>query len=185
MLNNKYEMVLIVDAGLEDPAVELEIEWILNYLAEHGVEVETVDHWGRRRLAYSIKKKSEGFYVVVRFTSPRTVIKEMQKEIGLREPFLRCLLVNRSPASDKAYEEAAIETERKAEQARLRQEELAESEEKEKPDTAEDETPPVLTPEAEAPETTEPPTVDEAKEDTGDEPEEEKTPPAPTAEVAE
>ncbi len=127
MLTNKYEMVVIIDAGLEDTAIEQEIDWLLEYMTQHEAEIETVDRWGRRRLAYNIKKKSEGFYAVVRFTAKRTMIADMESEIRLREAFLRDLVVLRTPAADKAYEEAAIEAERRAEQARLRQEEAAES----------------------------------------------------------
>ncbi len=124
LLTNKYEMVAIIDAALEDEAIDREVEWIKGYLADHGGELETLDLWGRRRLAYDIKKRSEGYYSVFRFTIGRETIRGLERELGLREPVLRFLAVTRTQAADRAYEVAAEEAERKAEQARLRQDEL-------------------------------------------------------------
>ncbi len=128
---NKYEMVVIIDATLEDGAIDREVEWIKSYLAEHGGELETLDLWGRRRLAYPIKKKSEGYYAVYRFTIGRDTLRGLERELGLREPVYRFMAVTRSPAADRAYAEATAEAALKAEQARLRQEEAAAQEEAE------------------------------------------------------
>ncbi|MAE71686.1 MAG: 30S ribosomal protein S6 [Gemmatimonadetes bacterium] len=195
---NKYEMVVIIDAALEDEAIDREVEWIKSYLSEQGGELETLDLWGRRRLAYAIKKKSEGYYAVFRFTIGRDTLRGLERELGLRETVLRYMAVKRSPAADEAYAEAAIEAELKAEQARLRQEEAAAREEAEggggeqaadpgadgDADAA-DETPAAESAaEGDEPEAAEPESTDPSTEQNEDEGEAEKAATSTTAETA-
>ena len=198
MSTNKYEMVVIIDAALEDEAIDREVEWIKSYLSEQGGELETLDLWGRRRLAYAIKKKSEGYYAVFRFTIGRDTLRGLERELGLRETVLRYMAVKRSPAADEAYAEAAIEAELKAEQARLRQEEAAAREEAEggggeqaadpgadgDADAA-DETPAAESAaEGDEPEAAEPESTDPSTEQNEDEGEAEKAATSTTAETA-
>jgi len=58
-----------------------------------GGTVDTVDIWGRRRLAYEIKKKSEGIYAVVNFTSEPATAKELDRQLGLNESVMRTKLM--------------------------------------------------------------------------------------------
>ena len=60
-----YEVMVILDPDLEERAVSPPIEHFLSLVREGGGKVEKVDTWGRRRLAYEIKKKPEGIYSVV------------------------------------------------------------------------------------------------------------------------
>ncbi|MCL2465522.1 MAG: 30S ribosomal protein S6, partial [Micrococcales bacterium] len=54
-----------------------------------GGSVDKIDIWGRRRLAYDIKKKSEGIYAVVNFTAEPATAKELDRQLGLNEVVLR------------------------------------------------------------------------------------------------
>ena len=64
-----YEMMIILDGELDERTVQPSLEKFLTVVTKDGGTVDNVDTWGRRRMAYDIKKKSEGIYVVVDFTS--------------------------------------------------------------------------------------------------------------------
>ena len=65
----QYELMVILDPELDDRTVQPSLERFLKVVTTDGGSVDNVDIWGRRRLAYEIKKKSEGIYAVVNFTS--------------------------------------------------------------------------------------------------------------------
>ncbi len=110
---NKYESVLILDPTLEDSQVGEKFDKLLElYKAEGAKNLETLD-WGKRKLAYPIKKKDNGFYRVVRFTAKPTVISELERRLKLDEQVLRSLTVLHV-STDNIKEEAAEEaTEKK------------------------------------------------------------------------
>ena len=60
-----YEVMVILDPSLEERTVEPSLDKYLNVIRKDGGSVETVDVWGRRRLAYEIKKNAEGIYAVI------------------------------------------------------------------------------------------------------------------------
>ena len=64
-----YELMVIIDPEVEERTVEPTLQKFLNVITNDGGTIEKVDIWGRRRLAYEIKKKSEGIYAVVNFTA--------------------------------------------------------------------------------------------------------------------
>ena len=64
-----YELMVIIDPEVEERTVESSLDKFLNVIRNDGGTIEKVDIWGRRRLAYDIKKKSEGIYAVVNFTA--------------------------------------------------------------------------------------------------------------------
>ena len=68
---NRYELTYIIDTALEETARKELIEKVSNLIAANGGEVEKVDEtWGKRRLAYAIDYKTEGWYVLVTFKAP-------------------------------------------------------------------------------------------------------------------
>ena len=90
---NKYEMMYIIDAALEDaPRKEL-IEKVSAQIAANGGVVEKVDEWGKRRLAYAIDYKTEGYYVLMSFTSAPEFPKELDRILGITEGIMRSMIV--------------------------------------------------------------------------------------------
>ena len=90
---NKYEMMYIIDAALEDaPRKEL-IEKVSAQIAANGGVVEKVDEWGKRRLAYAINYKTEGYYVLMSFTSGPEFPKELDRILGITEGIMRSMIV--------------------------------------------------------------------------------------------
>ena len=90
MALRKYEVMVILDADIDERSVEKSLSTYLNNtIVADGGSVDKVDVWGRRRLAYDIKKKSEGIYAVVDFTAEPATAKELDRQLGLNEVVLR------------------------------------------------------------------------------------------------
>ena len=88
-----YELMVIFDPELDDRQVGPTMEKFLGVVKTDGGSVETVDVWGRRRLAYPIKKEDEGSYVVTNFTAEPATAKELDRQLGLSELVMRTKLL--------------------------------------------------------------------------------------------
>ena len=84
-----YEVMVILDPSLEERTVEPSLDKYLNVVRKDGGSVESVDVWGRRRLAYEINKQAEGIYAVVQLTAEPATVKELDRQLGLNESVLR------------------------------------------------------------------------------------------------
>lgn len=62
-----YELMVIIDASLDDDVIDAQIKRIVELLGQRGAEVKSEDRWGKRRFAYEINHQSEGFYVLFEF----------------------------------------------------------------------------------------------------------------------
>ena len=89
----QYELMVILDADLEERTVAPSLDRFLNVVRQGGGSVDKVDIWGRRRLAYDIDKKSEGIYAVVDLTATPAVAQELDRQLGLNESVLRTKLL--------------------------------------------------------------------------------------------
>jgi small subunit ribosomal protein S6 len=89
---NKYE-VMFIAKPLEETEVDPIVEFISNLITKNGGNIEKVDRWGKRHLAYLVKKQSEGYYVLINFEADPTVIKEIDRVIKIRDEILRHLIV--------------------------------------------------------------------------------------------
>ena len=81
-----YELMVIIDPEVEERTVEPSLQKFLNVITNDGGTIEKVDIWGRRRLAYDIKKKSEGIYAVVNFTAKPDTAKELDRQLSSTRP---------------------------------------------------------------------------------------------------
>ena len=88
-----YEVLFIIDPALEDEKKEATIEAVKEIIASEG-EVGNVDVWGMRKLAYPIKKKSEGYYVVIEFKGNPTLPKELDRRMRINENVMRHIIVS-------------------------------------------------------------------------------------------
>jgi small subunit ribosomal protein S6 len=89
----QYELMVILDPELDDRTVQPSLDKFLKVVTTDGGTVDTIDVWGRRRLAYEIRKKSEGIYAVVNFTSEPATAKELDRQLGLNESVMRTKLM--------------------------------------------------------------------------------------------
>ena len=91
---NRYELTYIIDTALEETARKELIEKVSNLIAANGGEVEKVDEtWGKRRLAYAINYKTEGWYVLVTFKAPADLPRELERNLEIYDDVLRYLVV--------------------------------------------------------------------------------------------
>lgn len=89
----QYELMIIVDPEVDDRQVATTLERFLAVITNDKGTIDNIDVWGRRRLAYEIKKRSEGVYVVVNFTAEPATAKELDRQLGLSEQILRTKLI--------------------------------------------------------------------------------------------
>ena len=91
---NRYEMIYIIDADLEEAARKELIEKVSALITNNGGEIEKVDEtWGKRRLAYAIDYKTEGWYVLVTFKAPAELPRELERNLEIYDSVLRYLIV--------------------------------------------------------------------------------------------
>lgn len=88
-----YEVIVVYDPALSEEAVEGEIERVKGLIAREGGQVQDLQKWGKKRLAYEMKKKREGVYVLFRFAAPPAALKELERNLKITEGVLRHLSV--------------------------------------------------------------------------------------------
>lgn len=90
-----YEYVLVIDPEIGDEAVAAMVDKFKNLITENG-ELTAVDEWGKRRLAYKINYKSEGYYALYTFTTEKSDFPaELERISKITENVLRWLVVRR------------------------------------------------------------------------------------------
>ena len=95
---NKYELVLVVNAKIEDEARVATVEKVKEYITSFGGNITNVDEWGKKKLAYEIQKMREGFYYFVQFDAESTVPGEIETRVRIMENVIRYLCVKREEA---------------------------------------------------------------------------------------
>ncbi len=105
---NRYETVCIVRPDIAEDAIKGIIQKATSSLEGAGGTVARVDEWGRRKLAYPIQKKGEGYYFVLEYTSSPEASKEIERLFKLSEDVLRYQTV-RIIAAKKAEEKPSEE----------------------------------------------------------------------------
>jgi small subunit ribosomal protein S6 len=88
-----YETTYIVNAALEDSDIENVISKVAGYIENHGGQIQETDKWGRRRLAYPINKKYNGYYVHMIFEANASTIPILERFMILEDTILRHLTV--------------------------------------------------------------------------------------------
>lgn len=90
---NKYELAVVVKPILEEEALKAEFESVQEIITKFGGNIEKVDDWGKRKLAYEIKKFNEGFYNFITFTANSETPVEIERRMRIKENVLRYLVV--------------------------------------------------------------------------------------------
>lgn len=84
-----YEVVVILDPSLDERTVQPSLDKYLNVVRNDGGTVDNVDVWGKRRLAYEIKKNAEGIYAIIKLTASPATVDEFDRQLTLNESVLR------------------------------------------------------------------------------------------------
>lgn len=108
---HQYELMVILDPEIDERTVAPSLDKFLGVIRNDGGTIETVDIWGRRRLAYEINKKAEGIYAVVNFTATSAATQELDRQLKLSEAVMRTKVLRTEEAVARA---ASIEAENTA-----------------------------------------------------------------------
>ena len=87
-----YELMVILDPDLEERTIAPSLDRFLTVVTKSGGTVKT-EIWGRRRMAYEIKKQVEGIYAILDVTAEPATVKELDRQLNLNEAVLRTKLV--------------------------------------------------------------------------------------------
>ncbi|HTR98656.1 MAG TPA: 30S ribosomal protein S6 [Bacteroidota bacterium] len=104
-----YETTFIVNASLDDSQTDAVIGRVQDVIVKNGGTVNALNKWGRKRLAYPINKKTNGFFVNIEFTAPGTLLAAMERSFQLDEMILRFLIlqVDKKALAARAKAQAA------------------------------------------------------------------------------
>jgi small subunit ribosomal protein S6 len=86
---HKYELMVILDAAIDERTVAPSLDKFLNVIRNGGGTIDSVDLWGRRRLAYEINKKTEGIYAIVNMTANSADVIELDRQLKISEAVMR------------------------------------------------------------------------------------------------
>ncbi len=92
-----YEAMLIVIPELDEEQVENTISRIQTIIERTGGRVGNVNHWGRRKLAYEIDHRTDGFYVVMEFTAGERTLMELKRILRVSDDVLRHMIMKLPP----------------------------------------------------------------------------------------
>ena len=92
-----YEAVFVVSLKLSEEKIKEVVEKFTSLISSNG-ELESVEEWGKRRLAYEINFENEGFYVLVNFKADGSFIAELERIFGITDGILRSLVVKKVEA---------------------------------------------------------------------------------------
>jgi len=88
-----YELMVIFDAGLDDLVIDEQVKSVTNAITARGCTPASTDRWGRRRFAYEIDHKTEGYYVVWELTSDGGDLEGLERSLRLADEVVRHKLV--------------------------------------------------------------------------------------------
>ncbi|MCU1598662.1 MAG: small subunit ribosomal protein [Actinomycetota bacterium] len=112
-MTHQYELMVILDPEIDERTVAPSLDKFLNVIRNDGGTIDSVDIWGRRRLAYEINKKTEGIYAVVQLTANSSATVELDRQLKLSEAVMRTKVLRAEEAiaqvaeATKAAEEKA------------------------------------------------------------------------------
>ncbi|HEX6207862.1 MAG TPA: 30S ribosomal protein S6 [Actinomycetota bacterium] len=92
-----YEVMIIVDESAEDK-LEAVVERVTQVVTNGGGEVTKVDRWGKRKFAYEIDHKTDGFYLLLEFTADTELLDELERVLLLADEVVRHKVVKREAA---------------------------------------------------------------------------------------
>jgi small subunit ribosomal protein S6 len=93
MNKHVYESAVLINAALDDEIIKSLIEKIKETITNNGGDLLEIEDWGRKRLAYQVKKSKIGYYAIFRFNSPPDIVPKLERNYQLDENVLRYLTV--------------------------------------------------------------------------------------------
>ena len=94
---NKYETIFVLDSTKTEDEITALVEKFKSLIEANG-EIESVDEWGKRRLAYPINDLTEGYYVLIKFKSGTDFPAELERVYGITEGVIRDIVIKSEEA---------------------------------------------------------------------------------------
>ena len=91
---NKYETIFVIDTTVGEDATAALVAKFKDLIAANGT-VDNVDEWGKRRLAYEIDHKKEGYYTLIEFSSQAEFIAELERIYGITDGIIRSIVIRK------------------------------------------------------------------------------------------
>ena len=91
---NKYETMYIISPTLDEEQVKALVEKFNNLISEHG-EIEKVEEWGRKKLAYEVQDQKEGYYVLMNFSANSDFPAELERNFKITEGILKYMVIKK------------------------------------------------------------------------------------------
>jgi len=88
-----YEVLFIADPNLGDPELDALVAQVQGYIEKEGGRVQRAEKWGKKRLAYVVKKQREGSYVLLVVEGGTALVKELERRLRVTDGILRFLTV--------------------------------------------------------------------------------------------
>lgn len=107
-----YETMLVLDPEMSKEQVDGFREKLKQFLGDRGVEVLKVEEWGVNTLAYEIKKKKQGYYLLLYLNGDAALIAEMERSLRLMDEVLRYLTVKKEEDIEASHQEEKPEKEK-------------------------------------------------------------------------
>jgi small subunit ribosomal protein S6 len=99
-MSRTYEIMFIVRPDVEEADLDKLIEGFSGHITTGGGEIKSVEKMGRRRLAYTVRKFNDGFYVLLNVAAPGSLIAEIERRLRVSEPVIKFITV-RTDEEDK------------------------------------------------------------------------------------
>ena len=84
-----YEVMVIVDARLEEGDIQKAVDKVSSTLTAAGAQVGKIDRWGNRRFAYEIAHQHEGYYFVVDFKASEAAVDQLKRMLQISDEYIR------------------------------------------------------------------------------------------------
>ena len=85
----KYETIFILDPDLEEEQVQSAIEKVKGIITQTNGEIQKVEDWGKRKLAYEVKKKSKGHYILIHFLGTPALLSELERNFRVMDAVIK------------------------------------------------------------------------------------------------
>jgi small subunit ribosomal protein S6 len=89
----QYELVFIVHPDLDDDALNEVIDRVSSWISDEDGEITNTELWGKRKLAYPIRKQTEGFYVIMQTKIIMTADSQLERNLSYLEPVMRYSII--------------------------------------------------------------------------------------------
>jgi len=103
---NYYEITVILDGALDDKAVQAIVDRTADFISKHEGVIKSTNHWGRKKLAYLIEKKSNGYYFQMGVDATGSFVRLLERHFYIDNDILRYLILNVSDKEIKHRDES-------------------------------------------------------------------------------